>query len=74
MSKVEDSAENYRICMQGNCSSCPSYPGKSGEGLYCARGPGLTAIEKKGCNCPECPVWADAGLSSMYYCGKPKAG
>ncbi len=44
----------------------------SGEGLYCARGPSDKPIEKKGCNCPECPVWMDNGLSGMYYCAGPK--
>jgi hypothetical protein len=71
MAAVKDTQENFRICMQGNCSKCPSYPKKTGEGLYCASGPGKSAIEKRGCNCPECPVWINAGLSGMYYCMKP---
>jgi hypothetical protein len=70
MVKVEDIQENFDLCMQGNCSACPSYPGQPGEGLYCARGPSKFSIEKKGCNCPECPVWEKNGLSSMYYCFK----
>lgn len=72
MGKVEDTQGNFEICMNGNCSTCPSYPGESGEGLYCARGPGKAKIEKKGCNCPECPVWINNGLSGMYYCAKKK--
>lgn len=71
MGKVKDTKENFQICIQGNCSSCPSYPKESGEGLYCARGPSGQHLEKRGCNCPECPVWIDNGLSSMYYCVKP---
>jgi hypothetical protein len=74
MAKVEDTKENFEICMQGNCSTCPSYPKESQEGLYCARGPSKHAIEKRGCNCPECPVWTDNGLSGMYYCAKPSKG
>jgi len=70
MAKLKDNQQNFEICMQGNCSSCPSYPGEMGEGLYCARGPGKKSIEKKGCNCPECPLWIDCGLSKMYYCAK----
>jgi hypothetical protein len=70
MAKVEDNRENFGICIQGNCSTCPSYPGQSGQGLYCSRGPSGLSIEKKGCNCPECPVWKKNGLSSMYYCIK----
>jgi len=74
MAKVEDTRENFDICMQGNCSTCPSYPKQLKEGLYCARGTSELPIEKSGCNCPECPVWVDNGLSSMYYCVKPDKG
>jgi hypothetical protein len=70
MATVNDTPENFKTCMQGNCSTCPSFPKQPREGLYCARGPSKVAIEKKGCNCPECPVWMDNGLSSMYYCTK----
>lgn len=71
MAKVKDTQENFEMCMQGNCSDCPSYPEKSGEGLYCARGASKAPVEKRGCNCPECPVWINNGLSSMYYCVNP---
>jgi len=67
MDKVEDTQENFDICMQDNCSTCPSYHKVPGEGLYCARGPSKLSIEKKGCNCPECPVWEKNRLSGMYY-------
>jgi methylamine---glutamate N-methyltransferase subunit C len=70
MDTVNDTPENFRICMQGNCSTCPSFPKEPREGLYCARGPSKAAIEKRGCNCPVCPVWMDNGLSGMYYCAK----
>jgi len=68
MAEAKDNEENYKICMNGNCSKCPSYPGDGKEGLYCARGPSKSAVEKRGCNCPECPVWINSGLSGMYYC------
>jgi methylamine---glutamate N-methyltransferase subunit C len=71
MTKVEDTVQNFEICMQGNCSTCPSFPKDSAEGLYCARGLSKHSIERKGCNCPECPVWIDNGLSGMYFCVKP---
>jgi len=74
VSKVADTKQNFRVCMQGNCSSCPSYPHKAGEGLYCARGPSTAGIEKKGCDCPECPVWIENGLSGMYYCSRKDEG
>ena len=51
-------------------TACPSYPAESEEGLYCARGSSKVSIVKKGCNCPECPVWANYGLTGMYYCVK----
>lgn len=70
MDKVENTRENFDVCMQGNCSTCPSYPGRPGEGLYCSIGPSKLAIEKKGCNCPDCPVWEKNGQSVMYYCIK----
>ncbi len=68
MAKVENTSENFKLCMQGNCSSCPSYPKDKNEGLYCARGKSGCEIEKKGCNCPECQVWLNSGLSGTYYC------
>jgi len=71
MVKVKDTQQNFEICMQGNCSACPSYPKASGEGLYCARVPSNYTLEKRGCNCPECPLWIGTGLSGMYYCIKP---
>lgn len=70
MRKVNDTQENFEICMKGNCSTCPSYSKISGEGLFCARGPSKAVLEKRGCNCPECQVWANNGMSSMYYCIK----
>ncbi len=73
MAKVEDTSENFETCLQGNCNNCPSYPKTSVEGLYCARGKSKATIQRKGCNCPECPVWINNGLSGMYYCIKGSA-
>lgn len=67
MARVEDTPENEKLCMP-YCGKCPSYPKGSKEWLYCARGPSKQPIGKKGCNCPECPVWVNAGLTGMYYC------
>ncbi|MEJ2648287.1 MAG: DUF2769 domain-containing protein [Sedimentisphaerales bacterium] len=72
MAKVEDTQENFNICMDGNCATCPSFTGQPGEGLFCARGASKSSVKKRGCNCPECRVWMANGLSSMYYCVKPK--
>jgi len=73
MTNIEDSKENFDTCMKGNCNECPSFPGEKGEGLYCAKGASKASVEKRGCNCPECPVWINNGLSGMYYCIKGKA-
>jgi len=74
MAKVEDTEDNFKVCMKNNCSTCPSYPQKAGEGLYCARGPSEANVEKSGCNCPECPVWMENKLSGMYYCAESEGG
>ena len=69
MTRVEDTPENFDVCMNGNCSNCPSYLDETEEeGLYCARGRSDLEIEKNGCNCPECPLWLDNDLKGMYYC------
>ncbi len=68
MAKVEDNEENFRVCMRDNCGQCPSSPEVEGEGLYCARGPSKGKVERKGCNCPECPIWTKHKLSRTYYC------
>ena len=68
MAKASDTAENFETCLSGNCSTCPTYRKGSEEGLFCIRGASKTDVVKRGCNCPECPVWAKNGLSGMYYC------
>ncbi len=69
MAKVQDTQENFKICMQdGSCKNCPSYVGDGTEGLYCARGKSAHKIARKGCNCPECPVWINNQLRGMYFC------
>ncbi|MGQ9630502.1 MAG: DUF2769 domain-containing protein [bacterium] len=72
MARVEDNAENERIC-QRECGRCPSYPGVQGEWLFCARVKSKGKVERKGCNCPECDVWINVGLSGMYYCAQGAA-
>jgi hypothetical protein len=47
MAKIKDTQEKFEICKHGNCSTCLSYPKESKEGLYCARGPSKSSIEKK---------------------------
>ena len=74
MGRVKNTEENYKMCMRGNCSTCPSFSKQAGEGLFCARGPSKVPVEKRGCTCPECPVWIENGLSGMYYCTEPDMG
>jgi hypothetical protein len=69
MADVEDNQENFEVCLQ-NCGTCPSYPGVEGQALYCARGPSDAEIARKGCHCPDCPVWVSCGLTRTYYCRK----
>lgn len=69
MGKVEDNAENNDLCRK-YCLECPSYPKESDELLFCAGGREGSEVERKGCNCPECPVWMDNGLTAQYYCEK----
>jgi hypothetical protein len=69
MAKVQDTTENFQICMQhSNCGGCPSYIGEGKEALYCARGKSANKVVRKGCNCPECPVWINNQLKGMYFC------
>ena len=46
MSKVEDSQENFDICME-YCKPCLTFSDIEGEGLFCARGKSSTPREKK---------------------------
>jgi hypothetical protein len=75
MVRVETSRENVELCQKDWCGPCPSFPGVQGEALYCAVGGSKGKVERKGCNCPDCPIWEKCGLSEMYYCAKkPRAG
>ncbi len=65
-----DKQHHFEMCINGNCSACPSYPKDSGEALFCVRGPSRHPMERRGCNCPECEFWSDCGMSQMYYCFK----
>jgi hypothetical protein len=68
MPEGEDTQENVEVCLKDNCGKCPSYPGVEGEALYCARGRSSGAVERKGCVCPDCPIWVACGLGRTFYC------
>lgn len=71
---VEDNRENLSICMD-YCGTCPSLPSPPQPFLYCARGASNERIIRKGCKCPQCPVWKKYHLESMdpYFCENGKA-
>jgi hypothetical protein len=65
---VEDSAENAASCI---CPKCPTYDEcmrEADDRLFCARGETSCEPTGRGCNCGECPVWADNDLNGYYYC------
>ena len=65
---IKLNAANYLTCLQ-YCGTCPSYSGVKGEALYCATGPSVAEIDKKGCNCVMCPVFDHCGgKGTVYFC------
>lgn len=68
MPEVEDTQENYKLCLNEQCGTCPSHPGLEGEALYCARGPSKGRVERVECLCPDCPIWVECGLGKTFYC------
>jgi len=36
------------------------------------RGAGKAEIARHGCNCPDCPIWVNNGLTGLYYCAAGK--
>lgn len=54
------------------CPDCPTYnkcAEEAGDVLYCFLGKGKGCMaDELGCNCPDCPVAAQAELGNIYYC------
>jgi hypothetical protein len=71
---VDNTKENLNICMD-YCGTCPSLPTPPNPFLFCARGKSSEAIEKKGCNCPNCGVYKKYNLKgdNPYFCETGKA-
>ncbi len=70
---VPNKEENAQRCV---CPGCPTYNTcmkGNDEHLFCSRGNSTCDIEKKGCNCPTCPVWKEYGLNDFFYCEKGAA-
>ncbi len=60
--------ENLLICMN-NCGTCPSYPGKGMEALFCASGESSHEITENGCNCVSCSLYEQCSIiNSAYFC------
>lgn len=57
---------NLSTCICGECPT--SYFSKGIGTLFCAIGISGVVPERRGCNCPECPVFHTCGLSKGYFC------
>ena len=62
--------KNHPCSTTGLCSRCPSNPAGHDQAYFCINGAGNHVVQKRGCNCPQCPFWIEKGLSGMYYCIK----
>ena len=63
---------NLLLC---SCSSCPSFPAKFGEALYCASGKSNVQIEQIGCNCLACALYDQcSGFNAAYFCINGQCG
>jgi hypothetical protein len=62
--KVPNTDDNLVQC---NCPNCPTYV-QGDKVLFCATGKSVRSLIKKGCRCPQCPLWPEYKLSSTYFC------
>lgn len=69
----EDMDRMMALC---TCPACPSYnvcsKGKN-EVLYCRVGRSACEMDRMGCICPTCPVYAAMMLSGDYFCVNGRA-
>ncbi len=57
---------NLLLC---NCLTCPSFPAKRGEALYCSGGKSAVPIREEGCNCVICPLYDRcSSFNVAYFC------
>lgn len=66
--KVDNSQENYNLCICGTCPTHNECMTQKKEKLYCARGKTNCQLEQNGCLCGECPVASKYQLKKLYYC------
>jgi hypothetical protein len=52
------------------CATCPSYVEGETELGFCHPlvGKSKKITERKGCDCPECPIYKKMGMKRGYYC------
>jgi len=70
-SKIVPLSEHNLALCKNYCGTCPTHEDcKEGEYLFCSVGAGQSCetITQRGCNCPECEVWMNYGLSERYFC------
>lgn len=69
---VPDTRENRDECI---CRSCPSFPhGCQHEILYCSMGSSVCDVHAGGCLCPDCQVYSNYSLESLYFCNEAPEG
>jgi aldose sugar dehydrogenase len=64
MDKVPYNEDNMTECI---CGECPSKI-QDGMGFYCAMGKSGMSVRRRGCVCPNCPIWLESGLHKGYHC------
>lgn len=64
--RVPTTSENVMRCRC--CKTYPTFKHTLCGGFYCATGKSETTPEKKGCECPHCPIYLQYGLKHDYFC------
>lgn len=60
--------DNAARCLCPGCPTFNSCMDKASELLFCSAGATECQPERHGCICGECPVWAENGLKTFYFC------
>lgn len=66
--KVDDTTDNSVRCF---CPDCPTYNDcmrDADQRIFCSRGETGCRPVANACICGRCPVWAEYGLLSYYFC------
>lgn len=72
--KVDDNAENLKMC---SCPNCPTFKNSQlSTGLFCAKGKATEEEEDvlhAGCLCWDCMIFDNYDLELEYYCVRGKS-